>query len=673
MQKTNSELFTTMPVGKAVAKLAVPTVISQIVVILYSLADTFFVGQIGDPNQLAALSITFPIFTLLTAVANLFGIGANSVIARSLGKNDERTAKKASAFGFWASFVVTAVLAVILGVFMKPILTFFKADELTFSFSARYLFWVFVIGGIPTVAGLILGHLVRAVGKTKEAGIGLSLGGILNIILDPIFIFEQGDTVFNGALTMPFGFGMDVSGAAVATMISNTISMVYFFVILAKIRKTTVLSINPKRFSLEKAVAFDTCAVGFPAAVSVLLVSVSIAVLNGLLLGHENGNILSAAYGVTSKCGTIALHISIGIAQGVMPLIGFSYGAKNYKRVHQVCSLSFKILWVFSIAFLIVVQLMPEAIAGVFTPHAETIEVAATFMRCWSWCVIGMSLFNMYNSVFQAVGKWKTSLLLAVLRLGIIFTVLAFVMDALWGVTGLMWVQAVTDTLSFIIAAVLYARFKQSVIREAAETPAPVSAVPKTRNRAIAISREFFSGGRTIGKEVAAKLGIPCYDSEIIEKISAETGFAKEYVEQYGEYTMSDNLYNNALAGRTYDGQSDADKLWLAQTEVITQLAEKGPCVIVGRCADYILRETADCLSVFIHASDEKRAERIVSVYGQREEAPAERLREKDKKRKAYYELYTGTAWGEADNYAVCLDSGVLGIEKCAEIIGNLF
>ena len=126
MQKTNGELFTTMPVGKAVAKLAVPTVISQIVVILYSLADTFFVGQIGDPNQLAALSITFPIFTLLTAVANLFGSGANSVIARSLGKNDERTAKKASAFGFWASFVATAVLAVILGAFMKPILTFFK-------------------------------------------------------------------------------------------------------------------------------------------------------------------------------------------------------------------------------------------------------------------------------------------------------------------------------------------------------------------------------------------------------------------------------------------------------------------------------------------------------------------------------------------------------------------
>lgn len=360
--------------------------------------------------------------------------------------------------------------------------------------------------------------------------------------------------------------------------------------------------------------AFDTCAVGFPAAVSVLLVSVSIAVLNGLLLGHENGNILSAAYGVTSKCGTIALHISIGIAQGMMPLIGFSYGAKNHKRVHQVCSLSFKILWIFSILFLIIVQLMPEAIAGIFTPHAETIQVAATFMRCWSWCVIGMSLFNMYNSVFQAVGKWKASLLLAVLRLGIIFTVLSFVMDAIWGVKGLMWVQAVTDTLAFVIAAVLYARFKKSVLPEVKQ--APVVPAPATTNRVIAISREFGSGGRSIGRQVAAKLGIPYYDSEIIDKISAETGFAKEYVEKCGEYAISDSLYNNALAGRTYNGQSDADKLWLAQKKVVTDLASQGPCVIIGRCADYILRDIADCLTVFIHASDEKRAERIVSIYG---------------------------------------------------------
>lgn len=241
--KKDKELFTTMPVGRAVAKLAVPTVVSQIIVILYSLADTFFIGQIGDPNQLAALSITFPIYTLLTAVANLFGIGANSVIARSMGQNDEATAKKASSFSFWGSLALTAVLSILLAIFMRPVLFFFGADSLTFGYTSDYLGWVFVIGGIPTVAGLVLGHLVRAVGKTKEASIGLTLGGVMNIILDPVFIFV---------------FQMDVAGAALATMLSNTISMLYFFAVLAKIRKTTVLTISPKYVSLEK------CLLGVP-------------------------------------------------------------------------------------------------------------------------------------------------------------------------------------------------------------------------------------------------------------------------------------------------------------------------------------------------------------------------------------------------------------------------
>ena len=656
MTKDN-ELFTSMPVGKAVAKLAVPTVVSQIIVILYSLADTFFIGQIGDPNQIAALSITFPIYTLLTAVANLFGIGANSVIARSLGQNDEATAQKASSFAFWASIALTAVLSVLLAVFMQPILLFFGADEFTLGFTTDYLFWVFVIGGIPTVAGLVLGHLVRSVGKTKEAGIGLTIGGIMNIILDPIFIFV---------------FEMDVAGAAVATMLSNVISMVYFFVVLAKLRKTSVLTLAPRYFSLEKKVAWGTLSVGFPAAISVLLVSVSIMLLNGLLLSHENGNILSAAYGVTSKCGTIALHISIGIAQGVMPLIGYNYGAKNHKRVHEVCRLSFLILFIFSLVFLVIVQLIPGTIVRMFIDHAQTIEVGSVFMRCWSWCVIGMSLFNMYNSIFQAVGKWKTSLLLAVLRLGVIFSVLCVVLNALFGVSGLMWVQAITDTLSCLIAMAMYGRFKKSLAKELAGV-AELAAAPVTANRIITISREFGSGGRTIGKEVAARLGIPCYDSELIEKIAAESGLAKEYVEKHGEYAASDSLYENAVAGRDRDGQSAADKMWLAQKKVITDLAETESCVIVGRCADYILRDTADCLTVFIHASDEQRAERIVSVYGQREESPVQRLHDKDKKRKAYYELYTGASWGQADNYELCLDSGKIGIDGCVNMIAQLF
>lgn len=259
---------------------------------------------------------------------------------------------------------------------------------------------------------------------------------------------------------------------------------------------------------------------------------------------------------------------------------------------------------------------------------------------------------------------------LAILRLGIIFSVLCFVLDYIFGVRGLMWVQAITDTLSYFIAMMLYNRFKKSISKEF-NVKTPV--LEHTSNRIIAISREFGSGGRTIDKEVAAKLNIPCYDSELIEKISIESGFVKEYIEKYGEYALSDKLYENAVTGRSRDGQSSMDKIWLAQKKVITDLAKKEPCVIVGRCEDYILRNTADCLTVFIHASDEKRAERIVSVYGQREESPAQRLHDKDNKRRAYYEIYTDTQWGVVDNYEVCLDSGKIGIDCCVNIIVDLY
>ena len=340
-----------------------------------------------------------------------------------------------------------------------------------------------------------------------------------------------------------------------------------FLVILANIRKTSVLTIAPKHFSLERNVAWGTVSVGLPAALSVLLVCFSISLLNGKLLAHEDGNILSASYGVASKCGTIALHISIGIAQGVMPLIGYSYGAKNHKRVHAVCRLSFIILLIFSVVFLAVVQLFPETIVRMFIDHDETVRVGGDFIRCWSWCVIGMSLFNMYNSIFQAVGKWKTSLLLAILRLGVIFSALTLIFDAVFGVRGLMWVQTVTDTIACVIAAVMYEQFKNAVIKELNAAAEALAAW--IGNRIITIIREFGSGGRTIGRQVAEALGIPCYDSEIIEKIAEESGFAREYVASRDESVSVADLYDSIEGAMT-------DRMWFAQKKVIAELAEKG-------------------------------------------------------------------------------------------------
>lgn len=192
-------------------------------------------------------------------------------------------------------------------------------------------------------------------------------------------------------------------------------------------------------------------------------------------------------------------------------------------------------------------------------------------------------------------------------------------------------------------------------------------------NRVITISRQFGSGGRTIGRQVAEKLGIPCYDQELIEQLAEKSGFTKEYIKERSEYTERGGWLANALSGRAAGGMTNQDHIWIAQRELILELAAKGPCVMVGRCADYILQGQADCLNVFVHASMENRAERIVKMYGERDDAPEKRLRDKDKRRKAYYQFYTDTEWGRAENYHISLDSGALGIDKCVELIVSLY
>lgn len=193
------------------------------------------------------------------------------------------------------------------------------------------------------------------------------------------------------------------------------------------------------------------------------------------------------------------------------------------------------------------------------------------------------------------------------------------------------------------------------------------------KHRVVTISRQFGSGGRTVGKELAQTLGIPCYDQELIDKIAEESGFAREFIAEKSEYSNRGGWLASAFTDRDFYGRSIQDDIWNIQRKVILELAEKGPCVIVGRCADYILRDNADCLTVFIHASLEQRARRIVQQYGERPEAPEKRLKDKDKRRAAYYQFYTDRKWGDVSNYHIALDSGVLGIEACVKTLAHLF
>lgn len=433
------EYFESAPILKSIAKFAVPTVLSQMVTLIYNLADTFFVGKTGDPNQIAALTLSFPIFMLLVAIANLMGIGANSLISRSLGVNDLKQAKKASAFGFYGAIFVAIIYSVVLLTAMKPILTLVGASKATYGYTSSYLLWTVVIGGLPTVMNLVMGHLVRAEGNSRQASIGTALGGAINIVLDPILVSA---------------FNMGIRGAAIATVISNVIGMLYFFVIIYKNRRNWVISLSLKNFTFNKKIVSEVILVGFPAALVIILGSAGNVVLTHYMSPY--GDINVAAFGLVQKIGSIAIQITVGMTQGIMPLIGYNYAAGNHDRTKSVCKVSFGLLGIYAVLCVAVIEIFPNAIVGIFINDDATVKLGVDFIKYWILCAPGMCMVMLLNSIFQAMGKWKQSMFLSVFRQAIVLIPLLVIMNNIMGKYGLVWSQPVSDTVSMIIGFILY-------------------------------------------------------------------------------------------------------------------------------------------------------------------------------------------------------------------------
>lgn len=285
---SEQELFESIPVPRAVATLAVPTIISQVVTMIYNLADTFFVGQIGDPYMVAAVSLVSPWFNLLTALGNLFGLGGGSLISRLLGKHDQDDIKNVSAFSVWGGAVTTLLFSVLTFAFREPLLYFLGASPDTFGYAQSYLTWVVVIGGVPTMLSLSLGHLLRSEGHARPASMGMMFGGILNVILDPALIF---------------GFQLDVTGAAIATAFSNLASVVFFVVIYIRLGERTAVSLHPRHFTFR--FVRQIFSVGLASALATALGNASNMVIVKLSSGY--GDIPEAQ---TSALGTRFLRIA---------------------------------------------------------------------------------------------------------------------------------------------------------------------------------------------------------------------------------------------------------------------------------------------------------------------------------------------------------------------------
>lgn len=436
-ESSEKYLFEEMPVSKAVATLAIPTIISQIVTMIYNLADTFFVGQIGNPAMVAAVSLVSPWFNLLTALGNLFGLGGSSLVSRMMGAKNQKDIKFVSAFCIWGGAGITFLFSMATYLFRAPLLDFLGASPDTYGYAEDYLFWVVVLGGVPTMISLALGHFLRSEGHAKQASGGMMFGGILNVILDPVFIFL---------------FQLDVAGAAIATAFSNVASVIFFVAQYIHLGGKTAVSLNPRYFTFRftRPIFF----VGLASALATALGNASNMVMVHLASGY--GDIPVAAYGIVKRIDQFPLNVSMGLCQGFMPLVGYNYASKNYQRMRKISVFSWKVALFLSVCFIVCFFSLAPQILHLFIPEIQTSTLGASFLRIACLAVPLTSVNFLISYTLQAMGKGIQSAGLTFSRQGFLNIPLLILMNSLFGLFGMIWTQIVVEAIMLPVSLGMY-------------------------------------------------------------------------------------------------------------------------------------------------------------------------------------------------------------------------
>jgi len=449
----NKELFERTAVSKAVVSLVVPTIISQLITVIYNMADTFFIGQIGDPNQVAAVSLCMPLFILLTGMANLFGIGGSSLISRSLGAGDSDKARRTAAFSIWTAGGAALFYGIGLMLFEGWVLPLVGANEDTYEFCRQYIFWAITVGAVPTVLNAALAHLVRAEGYSKQASFGMTMGGVLNMILDPIFISL---------------FGLEIAGAAIATMLSNLTATVYFLLLIAKKRGNTVLTLNPRLYTLRYRIPSEVLLVGLPSCLMNLMGVFSNIVMNRLMVSHCTEAV--AGIGIAKKVDLLAFAIATGMSQGVLPLIGYNYAAKNFKRMMAAVRTTFIYSLTIAVIGMILLLTCAGPIVRAFIDDQLTVEYGQYFQKVI--CITGpcISVTMIIITMFQSVGKKVQPLFLSLLRKGGLDVPVMIVMNYLMGANGVAWATPIADFGAMLASIALFIPFWRQLRRSTEQT-----------------------------------------------------------------------------------------------------------------------------------------------------------------------------------------------------------
>ena len=454
MNQNNESLFKDAPIPKAVASMAIPTILSMLVVVVYNMVDTFFVGQTGDANQVAAVTVATPVFLILMAFGNMFGIGGSSLISRLLGAQEGDRAKHVSAFCCFGSLIWGVFMVVVFLAAMPLVLSVIGTSANTVGFAEEYLRYI-VIGAPFIIFSNAFANIIRAEGAATASMAGNMIGTVVNIILDPIMI-----------LTLGWG----VRGAAIATVIGNIAACVFYLVYF--LRGKSILSIHPRDFHVRGVIS-GVISIGLPASLNNILMSVATILLNNFLAFYGDASV--AAMGVATKANMLVVFVQLGLAMGVQPLIGYAYGAKNISRLRGVVKFSIICTTVMGVALTVVYYFSANSIISVFINDSTVISAGVPMLRALmlSAPVLGV-LFVLTNSL-QAMGRAAASMVLSISRQGFIFVPCLVLFNALFGINGIIYTQPIADLCSIVMAVILFVHITRKLDqRTGVQTAQPV-------------------------------------------------------------------------------------------------------------------------------------------------------------------------------------------------------
>ncbi len=652
-------------IGKLIRKFSIPCIISMLVNSLYNIVDQIFIGQSVGYLGNGATNVVFPLVMIGLAFSLMFGDGASAYLSLKLGEKKKKDAEIGIGNGILISTIVSIIFCVITLILLPQFLKIFGCTENLKSFALAYG-GIIAIGFPFSMIGTTLNSIIRADGNPKYAMTSMCTGAILNTILDPIFI-----SVFNKG----------VQGAAIATVISQFVTFVLNILYLKRFKS---IKLSRDCFKLHFNVCKRISLLGISSFITQMSI-VCVMTAENNLLGKYGANskfgseIPITVLGIVMKINQILNSIIIGIAAGSQPILGYNYGAKKFDRVKKTLKLVLASSLVISIIAFILFQTIPDKLILIFgSGDANYMEFACLAFRIYLLLCIFNGIQIPSGIFFQAIGKSTISAILSLSRQIVILIPVMLILSHFYGVTGVLAAGPVADGLAFLLATTFLVievknlkKYEVSLSNKAEnETDSnKQSNYAKSNKRiVITIAREYGSGGRYIGKLVAKKLGINLYDKEFIEKMALDTGLSTEYIKETEQKRNIFDVFNNGY----YSGLSNADELFIKEAKFIKEVANKESCVIVGRCADFILKDNKNVLKIFINSNMKDKINRVVKYYKINKEEAEKEIVKENKLRENHYNYYTEKEWKNPENYDLCINSDSIGIDNAVELICNL-